>query len=382
MSKVRILHLFSSFDLGGKEARAVRLINHFGGKAKHSILTAVPDALGAREAIDRRVEVEFPGDAAPALHGRPGMGRYRRLGQYMKKFHLVLSYNWGAMDGVMARTLLGSSMGLPPLIHHEDGFNEDEAEKLNWKRNWFRTIALQRASGIVVPSLTLQKIAREVWHQPAEKIYRFPNGIDVDRYQKKVQRGSFPGWVKRDGEIVVGTVAGLRAVKNLPMLVRAVATAGPNVRLAIAGEGPEREAIMTEARRLGIADRLMLPGFLNDPARFMGLFDIFALSSDSEQFPISLIEAMAAARPIAATNVGDIANMVSRENRKHLVPRGDEGGLAEAIKTLAGNEQLRRDLGHANYARALAEYREAEMLARYQQLYGATMRRADFARQD
>jgi L-malate glycosyltransferase len=382
MSKVRILHLFASFDLGGKEARAVRLMNHFGDKAKHSVLCAVPDAMGAREAINRKIEIEFPGDAAPALYGRPNMGRYRKLAQYMKKFHLVLSYNWGAMDGVMARTLLGTAMGLPPLIHHEDGFNEDESEKLNWKRNWFRTIALQRAAGIVVPSLTLQKIAKQAWHQPAEKIYRFPNGIDVERYQKKVQRGSFPGWIKREGEVVVGTVAGLRPVKNLPMLVRAVAAAGPNVRLAIAGDGQEREAIVAEAARLGMADRLMLPGFLNDPARFMALFDIFALSSDSEQSPISLIEAMAAARPVVATNVGDIGNMVSRENRQLLVPRGDEAGLAKAIGKLAADEQLRHDLGHANYARALAEYREEEMLARYQQLYGATMRRADFARQD
>jgi len=382
MKPVRILHLFSSFDLGGKEARAVRLINHFGGKARHSILSAVPDALGAREGIAKGIDVEFPGDTAPALHGRPGMGRYRRLGQYMKKFHLVLSYNWGAMDGVMARTLLGASMGLPPLIHHEDGFNEDEADKLNWKRNWFRTIALQRAAGIVVPSRTLEQIARQAWHQPAEKIYRFPNGVDVDRYQKKPQRGAFPGWVKRDGEIVVGTVAGLRAVKNLPMLVRAVAAAGPHIRLAIAGDGPDRAAIVAEAERLGMADRLIMPGFLKDPARFMGLFDIFALSSDSEQFPISLIEAMAAGRPVVATQVGDIANMVSRENRPFLVRPGDEAALAKAIAKLAADEQQRYQLGHANFAKALAEYREADMLARYQQLYGATMRRADFARQD
>ena len=57
------------------------------------------------------------------------MGRYRKLATYMKKFHLVLSYNWGSMDGVMARTLLGQAMGLPPLIHHEDGFNHDEIER-------------------------------------------------------------------------------------------------------------------------------------------------------------------------------------------------------------------------------------------------------------
>lgn len=382
MKPVRILHLFSSFDLGGKEARAVRLMNHFGGKATHTVLSAVPDALGAREAINRKIEVEFPGDAAPALHGRPSMGRYRKLAQYMKKFHLVLSYNWGAMDGVMARTLLGSSMGLPPLIHHEDGFNEDEWEKLNWKRNWFRTIALQRSAALVVPSLTLEKIAKQVWHQPAEKIYRFPNGVDVHRYEKKAQRGSFPGYVKRDSEIVVGTIAGLRAVKNLPRLVRAVAAAGPNFRLAIAGEGPEREVILAEAQRVGIADRLMMPGFLKDPARFVGLFDIFALSSDSEQYPISLVEAMAAARPVVATKVGDVAAMVSRENRRFIVERDDEAGFAAALREIGGSVELRTELAHANYARALAEYGESEMLARYQQLYGATMRRADFARQD
>ena len=66
----------------------------------------------------------------------------------MKRFHLVLSYNWGAMDGVMARTLLGQTMGLPPLIHHEDGFNHDEIDRLKKRRNWFRTIALQRADAL------------------------------------------------------------------------------------------------------------------------------------------------------------------------------------------------------------------------------------------
>jgi glycosyltransferase involved in cell wall biosynthesis len=69
-------------------------------------------------------------------------------------------------------------------------------------------------------------------------------------------------------------------------------------------------AILAEAQRVGIADRMMMPGFLKDPARFVGLFDIFALSSDSEQYPISLVEAMAAARPVVATNVGDVAAMV------------------------------------------------------------------------
>ncbi len=381
MAAVRILHLHSSFNLGGQESRTVRLMNHFGDQAEHTVLSAVPGAFGAADAIDKRIRVSFPKDAAPSLAGMPGMGRYRRLAKYMKKFHLVLSYNWGAMDGVMARTLLGQSMGLPPLIHHEDGFNHDEIERLKSRRNWFRTIALQRSNALVVPSKTLEQIARTAWHQPLEKICRFPNGIDTEHFNRRPQRGSFPGFQKRDGEIVVGTIAGLRTIKNLPRLVRTVAAAGPNVRLAIAGEGPERGAIMAEAERLGIADRVMMPGFLRDPARYIRLFDIFALSSDSEQYPISLVEAMTSALPAVSTDVGDVRNIVARENLPYIVPRQDEDALADAIRTLAADAGLRASIGEANRFVACSQYDEATMFARYRQLYGSAMKRADFARQ-
>ena len=380
MAAVRILHLHSSFDLGGKEARAVRLMNHFGDQAEHVVLSAA-DAFGARDAIDKKIKVAFPRNDAPSLAGMPGMGRYRKLAAYMKKFHLVLSYNWGAMDGVMAHTLLCRSMGLPPLIHHEDGFNDDEIHRLKKRRNWFRSIALQRSHALVVPSKTLENIARTAWHQPLEKIARFPNGIDIAHYNRRPQRGSFPGFVQRDGEIIVGTIAGLRAVKNIPRLVRAVAAAGPNVRLAIAGEGPERTAIMAEASRLGIADRVMMPGFLRDPARFIRLFDIFALSSDSEQYPISLVEAMASELPVVATDVGDVRNIVASENLPFIIKRDDEAGLADAIRLLADDAALRKKLGDANRYLATSQYDEITMLARYRQLYGSAMKRADFARQ-
>lgn len=381
MAAVRILHLHSVFDLGGQQARAVKLMNHFGDQAEHVVLSSVPGALGARDAIDKRIKVEFPGDAAPSLEGKPNMRRYFALANYMKRFSLILSYNWGSMDGVMAYTLLGRRAGLRPLIHHEDGFGEEEAERLIWKRNWFRTIGLQRSHSLVVPSKTLEKIAQTAWHQPAEKIVRFSNGIDVKRFLKPCQRGAFPGFVKRDGDIIVGTIAGLRTVKNIPRLVRAVAAAGPNVRLAVAGEGPERDAIAAEAQRLGIADRLMMPGFLRDPARYVGLFDIFALSSNSEQYPISLVEAMAAGCAVVATDVGDIRDIVSTANREYIVPK-DDNAFAAAIRQLAGNAELRKELGEANRTRAHLEYDESRMFARYRQLYGSAMARADFARQD
>jgi glycosyltransferase involved in cell wall biosynthesis len=381
MAAVRILHLHSSFDLGDQQSRTVRLMNHFGGQAEHTVLSAARDAFGAADALDRQVKVSFPKDAAPALTGMPGMGRYRRLASYMQKFHLVLSYNFGAMDGVMAHTLFTRSMKLPPLIHHEDGFEQDEVDKLKWHRNWFRTIALQRSDTLVVPSKSLEQIARSVWHQPLEKIARFPNGIDTVHYNRRPQRGSFPGFQKRDGEIVVGTIADLRSVKNLPRLLRAVAAADANIRLAIVGDGPDRDVIISEAARLGIADRVMMPGYLRDPARYIRLFDIFALSSDSEQYPISLVEAMTSALPIVSTDVGDVRTIVSRENRPFIIARNDEDALASAIARLAKDAALRATLAAANRILACSQYDEDTMFARYRQLYGSAMKRADFARQ-
>lgn len=381
MNTARILHLHSSFNLGGKEARAVQLMNHFGGAARHVILSAVPDALGAQSEIDRSLRVDFPGDAAPALYGKPEPGRYMRLARYMQNFDLVLSYNWGSMDGVMAHRLLSSFMPLPPLIHHEDGFNEDETEKRNWKRNAFRAQALKGAEAVIVPSKVLTEISRNEWRVAAEKLHHIPNGINVALYQWPPQQGSFPGLKRKMGEVIVGTIAGLRAVKNLPRLVRAVSAAGPNVRLAIAGEGPERSAILAEAERQGMADRLVMPGFLTDPARYVGHFDIFALSSDSEQLPISLIEAMAAGLPAISTDVGDVRNMVSDENRRFIVAKNDEAGFAEGLRQLIGSAKLRAEIGAANRNLAASVYDEEKMFACYRKLYGDAMNSTDFARQ-
>lgn len=377
MKPAKILHLHSTFNLGGKEARAVRLMNHFGSEAEHVILSAQPDSLSAREAIDPKIKAAFPTDA-PSLAGKPSLKRYRDFVAYFRQFDLILSYNWGAMDGVMARTLFSRAGGLPPLIHHEDGFNEDEQKKLKRKRNWFRKFALGDARALVVPSEQLARIAADVWKQPEQKIQRIPNGIDVKRFEKTPQRGALPGFTRREGEVVVGTVAGLRAIKNLPRLVRACAAAGNNVRLVIVGEGPEKGKILAEAERVGLGDRLLMTGFLADPARYIGLFDIFALSSDSEQFPISLIEAMAAGLPVAATDVGDIKSMVSQANQGFIKPNVDETKFNESLTTLAQHQQLREDLGMQNRIKAQAEYNESKMLGRYALLYGHVLGRADF----
>jgi L-malate glycosyltransferase len=365
---MRLLHLHSSFHPGGKELRAAQLMNAFGAEFEHTIVSGQPDALGAAKAIHPDISVNYPKDFPP-LAGKPFPARLRALALAFKPFDLVLSYNWGAMDAVMAHAIFGKACDLPPLVHHEDGFNEDEAERLKTSRNLYRRVALTRASRLVVPSLKLERIALNVWRQPRERVKRIGNGVDTAAYRVTPSRTAVPGLTKGQDELWLGTLAGLRSVKNLPRLVRAFSGLNANWRLVILGDGPERNAIMAEASRLGIAERVHLPGFIADPAKVIGLFDLFALSSDSEQFPISVVEAMAAGLAVVSPDVGDVAAMVSGDNRAFVTARGDEGAFAAAVATLATVPQLRLSVGEANQVRAIAEFDEQSMVKTYRAIY-------------
>jgi glycosyltransferase involved in cell wall biosynthesis len=194
-------------------------------------------------------------------------------------------------------------------------------------------------------------------------------GIDTLAYARKQRRDALPRVVKQKGELWVGTLAGLRREKNLPALVRAVRGLPEPWQLVIAGEGPERAAILAEAEACGLEHRVHLPGFIAEPSRAVGLFDLFALSSRSEQFPIAVVEAMAAGLPIAAPRVGDVAAMVASENGPYLSAPGDEAGLAQSISQLAADPALRSRVGEANRAKARAEFDEARMIERYRAFY-------------
>ena len=378
---LRLLHLHSTFSPGGKELRAAKLMNAFGPGVEHVVVSGVEGELGAASAVDSTLTVSYPADF-PALAGKPGLRRCWRIARAMREFDLILTYNWGSMDAVGAHWLFGRVLHLPPLVHHEDGFNRDEAHGRKPIRNWFRRLTLTTAAALVVPSRVLESIAAQEWRVAPGRLRRIPNGIPLGDYAEIAPSCAptpgLAGLDKPPGALWLGTLAGLRAVKNLPRLVRTFAALPPPWELVIVGEGNERAAITAEAERLGIAARVHLPGFTPDPAPVLRQFDLFALSSDSEQFPISVVEAMAAGLTVVSPAVGDVVAMVAAENRPLIIAPGDDAELASALVAAAGDPALRASIGIANRARALAEYGEEAMISAYRAVYARALGRPQF----
>lgn len=370
---LRVLHCHSTFSAGGKEVRSVKLMNAFGDALEHTIVSAEPEAMGARALIAPGIKARFPKDF-PSLKGLPTPGRLAALAEALKPYDLVCTYNWGAMDVAMAHTAFAKPYGLPPLVHHEDGFNEDEAGGLKTRRNLYRRAALTGAARVIVPSIGLERIALGPWAQGPDKVLRIANGIEVAAFAVPPKPGALRV-VKRPGELWVGTLAGLRAVKQLPLLVEAMAELPEAWHLVICGEGPDRDAVRAAAEAREISYRVHLPGAVADPAQVIGLFDIFALSSASEQFPLSVVEAMAVGLPVAAPDVGDIRQMVAEENRGFIAVPNDAQALAAILGELADDPALRARIGAANRARAVAHYDAAQMVAHYRAAYALALGR-------
>jgi glycosyltransferase involved in cell wall biosynthesis len=285
---------------------------------------------------------------------------------------VLVTYNWGAIEWAMANRLVTRF----PHIHHEAGFGKEEATQQLRRRVFFRRWALTRST-VVVPSRTLENIALRDWCLPKEKVLYVPNGIDITHFNiARLKLGHLP---TEGRPLIVGTLAPLRPEKNVGRLIKAFAIAlgKANLRLLIAGEGAERAALEKLAQEMGVGSRVTFLGHVDHPEPVLSEMDIFALSSDTEQMPNSLLEAMGMALPVAAMDVGDVRQMVACQNHPFLARRDHIDGLAEAITRLAALGPARLEIGRANRARVREEYRHEVMVSRWETILVEAARATD-----
>ena len=356
-----VLHVFSSFAVGGAQVRFAALVNHFGAAAKHRIV-AMDGNRDARTLLHPGIDVYYP---KLGIQRTDTLGNWRRIRKYLRKNppDVLITSNWGSIDWAIARTGTGVRH-----LHMEDGFGADERDRQIFRRALTRWAVLG-GSDVLLPSRTVERIARHVWRLPKRHLHYVPNGVDLARYA-----GVAPAVLPVGEGPVFGTVTALRAEKNLGRLLEAFALVRKTrpARLVIVGDGPVRAALQAQAMTLGIVESVIFAGHSSTPENYLAAFDVFVLSSDTEQMPLCVLEAGASGLPVAATDVGDLRAIVSPQNAPFLVAR-DAGALAKAMLALADDRDLAERVGAANRALVAKDFTQAEMFRQHWRLWTGTV---------
>ena len=335
------------------------------GKGLHNLVLSLNGDMGCADKFAD--EVSWEPVAAPASGSANLIGRTLAARKTIAalKPDLLLTYNWGAIEWAAA-----NYWPLCRHIHIEDGFGREEAEGQIRRRVLFRRLVLSRRSCVAFPSHTLYDIARDIWRLPEARLRYIPNGIDLAPFGSVSREEARMSFALPQGKPIIGTLATLRPEKNLGRLLEAFHGVRQDVdcHLVIAGDGSERASLEAHAGRLGLSDAVSFPGFINAPHAILPAFDIFALSSDTEQMPLSIMEAMAAGLPVASLDVGDVRHMVAQENRDYISGR-ELPALTGSLLALLGGSVDRGAIGGANKRLAECEFDAEKMLSSWKDLF-------------
>ncbi len=370
MAAPHLCHMFSTFATGGPQVRTASIIDALDGRFRHTIV-ALDNNFAASKLVSDSASVQF---VAPPP-GKGGAAYSLTLRRLLKQLRpdLLVTYNWGAMDGVIA-----AQIGrVCPVVHTEDGFGPDEASALKKRRVLVRRWALRFIAGTVVPSKTLQRIATEEYRLPSERVFYIPNGIDVARFTGGSRDESRRALGIPANALVIGSVGALRPEKNLSALIEAFASLTvADSWLVIAGDGPSRPGLQETAARLGVADRVRFSGHVSDTPALYSALDIFAMSSSTEQLPMALLEAMASGLPCLCTDVGDSADALGTRNAPEIVPPHAPDAYRSALSELASSPAARQAIGARNRERCTRYYSGDDMVRRYADVYEAGIGRS------
>jgi len=297
------------------------------------------------------------------------VGEWRRLVSYMRSeridvlhTHMLGSNFWGAILSPMA--------GVPVHVAQEHGWS---FEGTGWRRWVDRHVIARRADAFVTVSREDERRMIEVEKIPAQKLRFIPSGISTPAAPSGADFRSEFG-IAADAPLV-GVVAGLRAPKALDVFIRAVdelRRKHPGLRALIIGAtntSAEEKLLLDLMRELSLDGTLIFTGLRRDVADALAAMDVAVLSSDHEGSPLSVMEYMEAARPVVATNVGGIPDLVVDGVTGILVPPRDPTALAAAISGLLDDPDLRRRLGEAGRARRRSEFDISNTVQRIEDLY-------------
>jgi sugar transferase (PEP-CTERM/EpsH1 system associated) len=355
-----IAHLTQSFGCGGLEKVIVNLINNSQHipNTKHIVISLTDDIEMAKELPENVTVV--------SLSKKPGTDPlvYWRLIKTLRKHNVTIfhTYNFGTIEYHTAARLFG----VKRQVHADHGMGGDDPHGRNQKHNMLRKWVSHLIHEYVVVSDDLKSWVVHAVGVNKNKVSFVFNGVNVPEKAPLV--------TKKEHALNLVIIGRLAPVKNHHRLFKAIrlaSSSNPNVdiKCSVIGDGPEMENLKSVVESLNLDGKIDFLGLQMNIKPFLNEADGFILSSDYEAMPMTVLEAMAASRPVICPMVGGVTDFISKKEAI-LVEKHSEKALADGIIALAEmTQEERENLAYSGYDLVRCKYSMEKMVNAYFDIY-------------
>jgi glycosyltransferase involved in cell wall biosynthesis len=356
----RIVHVSFGLDMGGLERLLLEIAEHTDPRVQQLFFIS----LGSIGTVG--LQLRQMGWPVVCLH-RPNGVRPSLILSLARIFHGIHPAVVHTHD---ARALIYAApaarmMGIRRIIHTQHGQNLGMTPR--------RLKLIRYAAKLAQNYVCVSQDARDVAAAqgiPQDRLHVIYNGIAVDRFKASCKAHSerLTG-NKKKSLVAIARLSPEKGISNLLKAVALIHRELPDLQLEVAGEGPCHADLLREANQLGIYEKVQFLGQVSDPAKVLGCGRVFALPSNSEGVSLTLLEAMAAGVPVVATSVGGTPEVLENDKTGLMVPPQNPEELANAIKQLWHDNELRDRLSLAAAQRVSEQFDINRMAQEYNQLY-------------
>lgn len=367
-----VLHIINSLSLGGAEyGVVVNLVNSLDSSRLNCSILSL-------SFVDSQIEKRV--NSGHSVYCIPKNKRrlypvIREIDQLVKRNRIAIihTHNWATYFFGFCAALLNPKI---KLIHTEHG--RDEAQMvLPFKRFALQKLFLLRTEKLVAVSKDIESSLLVKWRAPRKKTMVVENGVDTNRFNpERYDRQAFRAHLGIiEDAVVLGTVSVLREVKNHPLLLQAMhllILEGYNLHLIVVGDAPQgkrKEILQQKAEQLGIQHKVFFLGARTDTPELMACMDIYVNMSLFEGMSITVLEAMASALPVIASNVGGNPELVEDGVTGALFTSNDVRELVHGIRSLLNEPGLMKTMGSNGRRKIIERYSLDRVAQQYAALY-------------
>jgi glycosyltransferase involved in cell wall biosynthesis len=368
---MRVLQLISSGGYYGAENMLLNLVSHDAQTIADNLLAVFdnrhqPNTDLYRRALEKGVNAELI-----SCQGRADWRAVREIRRLVRERGIQVMHSHGYKSDIYG--YLAARDEGTPLVATCHNWLAGGAALAAY--NFLDRMALKRFDAVcaVSPAIAEKLLSLGLRR---ELVTVIPNGLDAHAFDAEPRAEGEP--THAGVRQIVGIVARLDLQKGFEYLLGAVATlrgSFPGLHLMVVGEGPDRPAIEAMIRRHNLADVITLAGQQTDMPVVYASMDIFVLPSLNEGLPMTLLEAMAARKPVVATRVGAVPTVITDRENGLLIAPADEAGLTHALRQLLADPELCRYLGRNARAHVERNFTSSAMVQKYRTVYEAVLAR-------